>query len=135
MSRSILRKLGIGVAAVGFTGVLIAGCGNRHWGHWGHHGHHFSDPEKAKEHAEEAAEWVMDRVDASDEQQAKVKTIVGAAVGDFTDLANQHRAQRDAFMAAFAQETIDRGELEKFAASKWNWQKPLPRAWCKPWRT
>jgi len=118
MNGSILCKMAMGIAAVGLVGTIAAGCGNRHGGHWGHHGHHFSDPEEAKEHAEKAAEWMLGKVDASAEQEEQVKAIVTAAVGDFTGLANQHRAQRAAFIAAFAQAIVDREELEKIRRSE-----------------
>ena len=117
MSGFTFGKVGIGIAVVGLVGALItAGCGSkhgRHWGHRGHHGHDLSDPQAAREHAEEAAEWMLGKVDATDDQEEEVKAIVSAAVDDFADLAEQHQSQRDAFKMAFSQPIIDRGELER----------------------
>ena len=113
MSGFTFRKLGIGIAAAGLVAAMMAGCGSRHGrhGHWGHH--HGHDPEVAKEHAEDAAEWMLDKVDATDEQQERAKAIITASVDDFVGLAEKHRAQRDAFIDAFSQPAIDREELEK----------------------
>ena len=115
MSGFNFGKVGIGIAVVGLAGALItAGCGSKHGRHWGHRGHHdLSDPQAAREHAEEAAEWMLGKVDATDDQEEKVKAIVSATVDDFADLAGRHQSQRDAFKMAFSQPIIDRGELER----------------------
>jgi len=112
MSGFNFRRWGIGLAAVSLVGALIAGASHsrgRH-GHWGHH--RMDNPEEAREHVEDAAEWMLDHVDASDAQQEKVQAILRESVDEFVDMAQQHHANRDALIKAFTQPTIDRQALE-----------------------
>ena len=115
MSAFNLRKLGIGIAVFGLVGALFAGCG--HWGgrhgHWGHHRHGLDNPEEAREHVEDAAEWILNRVDASDQQNQQVKSIVGESVDGFVELAQQHRQHREDFITEFSRPSIDRQALEQ----------------------
>ncbi len=54
------------------------------------------DPEAARERAEFAASFILERVDATEEQQAEVKRIVSETILDLVPLAEEHRANRDA---------------------------------------
>ena len=84
----------------------------------GPHRHGFADREAAREHAELAAEWLLRSVDASDEQQARVREIVGASLDALAPLAEQHRAHHEALIELLGQETIDRGALESLRAQE-----------------
>jgi Spy/CpxP family protein refolding chaperone len=84
----------------------------------GWHRHGLADREQAREHAELAAEWLLRSVDASDEQQARVREIVGASAGALAPLAEQHRAHHAALIELLGQETIDRGALESLRAQE-----------------
>ena len=84
----------------------------------GPHRHGFQDLEAAREHAELAAEWLLRSVDASEEQQARVREIVGASVGALAPLADQHRAHHQALVELLAQESIDRAALESLRAQE-----------------
>jgi Spy/CpxP family protein refolding chaperone len=83
-----------------------------------HHRHGFADREAAREHAELAAEWLLRSVDATDEQQARVREIVGASLDSLAPLADQHRAHHQALIELLGQETIDRGALESLRAQE-----------------
>lgn len=84
----------------------------------GSHRHGFADREAAREHAELAAEWLLRSVDASDEQQQRVREIVGASLDALAPLAEQHRAHHEALILLLGQETIDRGALESLRAQE-----------------
>lgn len=84
----------------------------------GRHHHGFADREAAREHAELAAEWLLRSVDASDEQQARVREIVGTSLDALAPLAEQHRAHHEALIELLGQETIDRGALESLRAQE-----------------
>ena len=55
-------------------------------------GHGWQDAEAAREHAELAAEWLLRSVDASEEQQARVREIVDGSLAALAPIAEQHRA-------------------------------------------
>src|SRR5262245_18886847 len=84
----------------------------------GWHGHGGLDRERAREHAELAAEWLLRSVDASDEQQARVREIVGASLESLAPLAEQHRAHHEALLELLGQPVIDRGALESLRAQE-----------------
>ena len=120
--------LWFGVLIAGLVGVLLVGTtlaasgssrwlasGSSHWlghghGHRGHFGAH--DPETAREHTQQAAEWVLRYVDASDEQRAQINAIIERSVDDLFALADEHRGHREAVAELFRQPTIDRGALD-----------------------
>ena len=111
------RKLGIGVAVAGLIGVMAVGCGHRGGrGHsWFHHrGHHNIDnPEEAREHLEDVAEWVLGRVDATDQQTGQVQRIIDDSVEPPMELAKQHRGYREELIEVFSAPEIDRKRLEE----------------------
>ena len=116
MTRSNFRRWGIGLAVAGLTGAMFAACGHscaRHGSSWfGHHRHHVQSAAEAKEHVEHMSEWVLDRVDATDDQQTRVTTILNNSVDQMWDMRNQHRDNRDQLVEVLSQPTIDRQALE-----------------------
>jgi Spy/CpxP family protein refolding chaperone len=82
------------------------------------HGHGGHDPEHAREHAALAAEWVLRSVDASDEQQARVREIVGSSFDALAPLVEEHRAHHEAIVELLAQPQIDREALESLRAQE-----------------
>jgi Spy/CpxP family protein refolding chaperone len=123
------RVLWLGVVAAGLAAAIagaIAIAGSREaramrgfFGrdHGPHH-HGFADREHAREHAELAAEWLLRSVDASDEQQARVREIVGASLDALAPLAEEHRAHHAELTLLLGEETIDRGALESLRAQE-----------------
>jgi Spy/CpxP family protein refolding chaperone len=117
--------LGVGVASAAAAVVSVIAIGgsseaNAMRGLFGHarHGHGAHDAQAAREHAGLAAEWLLRSVDASDEQQARVREIVGASLESLAPLAEQHRAHHQALIELLGQETIDRGTLESLRAQE-----------------
>ena len=85
-------------------------------------GHRFSghgpqDLEAMQERAELATAFILGRVDATDEQQAEVKRIVSDTLGNLQPLAEQHRAQREAFQIELGRDTIDPVAIEQLRQS------------------
>jgi len=122
------RALWLGVAAAGLaaaiaSAIAIGGSSEARamrgfFGHDRSHRHGFADREAAREHAELAAEWLLRSVDASDEQQARVREIVGASLDALGPLAEEHRAHHAELILLLGQETIDRGALEGLRAQE-----------------
>ena len=122
--------LWLGLLVLGLVGAVligtaifsapIASAAGSWFGHehrrWGHGGGH--DPEQVRDHAERAAGWFSDHIDASDEQSEQIRAIVVASVDDFMAQTDEHRGHRDAFVAALVGDTIDRAELERIRSAE-----------------
>lgn len=103
----------VGAVLVGGAIVSTQAAGFWKYSRHGHGGHFTHDPEMAREHAELAASFVLDRVDATDDQKEQVQAIVGSAVGDLVALAQQHGENHGAWRAELSKPTIDRVALEE----------------------
>lgn len=110
---------------VGLLGAVLVGgalVSTRAAGFWEHsrhrHGGHFmKDPEMAREHAEFATSFVLNRIDATDDQTERVQAIIGAGVEDLIALAHQHGENHEAWRAELAKPAIDRVALEELRKS------------------
>lgn len=71
------------------------------------------DPDMMRARLELATDWILSRIEASDEQRQRVKTIVQATAQEFTPMREQHHQNRQALLQALAQPTIDRTTLEE----------------------
>jgi Spy/CpxP family protein refolding chaperone len=71
------------------------------------------DPEAMREHATECVEWMAGWLDATDDQEATLRTIALSLVDDLSPLAERHRARHGAFEALLRAPSIDRNELER----------------------
>ena len=103
--------------AIGAAGEARAMRGLFGHGHGGHGGG-ADGIEHAREHAELAAEWLLRSVDASEQQQARVREIVDASVEALAPLAEQHRAHHEALAELLGAERIDRAALEGLRAQE-----------------
>ncbi len=105
------------VAAAAFAARPLAAAGAFHGfgghGFGGRWGHHRMSPEAMHEHLQVGVKWALRDVDATDEQQAKVSAILGAAIGELHGLKQRHVANRDAFRAQLTAAAVDRGALER----------------------
>jgi len=124
-SRALRRFLLLGVSAAGvLTAIALAaatvGSTPATAAPWsdntqGHHGH-----ERMAMHAEMVTEWLLGKVDASDEQEAEVKQIVGREIKDLASL----RAETEAsglrggaeWLELLRAETVDRDAVEVLRA-------------------
>ena len=61
---------------------------------------------------------MLGKVDATPEQKTRIKSIVQDALKDLTQLREQHVKNRDAFMSALSQQTVDRDALKQIRASE-----------------
>jgi len=123
-SRSRRRFL-TGMVTGGFLGSLLAGGislyahaqpGPGWWFRAGHsHGGYFRraahDPEMMSARLEFAADWILRRLETSDEQRQQVKAIVQATVQDLVPVREQHQQHRQTLLQALAQPAIDRATL------------------------
>jgi periplasmic protein CpxP/Spy len=71
------------------------------------------DPGIAGERAAFATDWILHRIDASEEQRQQMQAIVQAAVKDLLPMREQHRQYRQALREALTQPTINRDTLEE----------------------
>jgi len=69
------------------------------------------DPTIVGERAAFATDWILHRIEASEEQRHQVHAIVQAAVQDLWPLRDQHHQYRQALRAALTQPTINRDTL------------------------
>ena len=113
------RKFFSGLAIGGLVGSLLA-TGITAWSQaqpgrgCGWHGRHTAlTPEQRSARAEFATDWVLSRVEASAEQRARIRTIVQNALNDLSRLREQHVQNREAFMSALTQPTVDRDALNQ----------------------
>jgi periplasmic protein CpxP/Spy len=118
--------LGTGALATLF-GARAFSAGEKLSGMWQHHGfghrgggeHGFlSDPEQAKEHVSAMVSFALDGVDATDEQQQKVKAAMGAALEDVMKLRDRHHADAKALHEALSAAQVDRAAIERLRKSE-----------------
>ena len=117
------RKIWIGAAVIalaiaGGASALLATPATRAAGWFGHsrgfgHGGHGFGRQGGVEHMRFGVEWVLRRVDATDEQVERIVAIADAATTDLEGLHGQHQAQREALVAALGSEEVDREALEQ----------------------
>lgn len=93
--------------------AVVQGAGGR-GGFW-HHGRGRGpvDPAEARAHVEHMAAWILATVDGTDAQRAQILTVVNRAVDDLQPIAEQHRANREAWFAALSGPSVDRATLER----------------------
>jgi protein CpxP len=110
--------VGLAVSAT----ALLATPSARAGGWFGHHrgaghgGHGFGGDRHGPEHIRLALEWMLSRVDATDEQIEAIAAISESAMSDIHGLREQHHAQREALVAALGADEVDREGLEQLRA-------------------
>src|SRR5512134_3151033 len=115
------RRFVTGLVAGGILGGLMATAigawSNNHGGPGGWHGggrwcRAAMSPEAQRERAEFATDWMLNKVNASDEQRARIKAIVATTLQELAPVRDEHRQHREAFLAALTQPSVDRATLE-----------------------
>ena len=116
------RRLFAGLAVGGLAGALFAGSvaawSHHHGGPAGWHGggrwcKAASSPETHGNRIEFATDWVLNKVNATDTQRERVKTIMQGALEHLGPLRDRHREHREAFLSALLQPNVDRASLEE----------------------
>lgn len=119
------RKFFRGMALGGLLGTLAVSSfsvwsqtqngpdGERHGrGCWGHKRTSAATPEERAARADKATQWMLGKVDATDEQKTRIKAIVQDALKDLSQAREQHMKNRQAFVDTLAQPTVDREKLK-----------------------
>jgi periplasmic protein CpxP/Spy len=116
------------VVAAGLSGAVAtqafseSGFGPGRW-----HGHGFGpgmmgggpiDPARAEERADRMVRHLAVEIDASAEQQEKLRTIVKSAVKDLVPMREKAQAARQKARQLLTQPTIDRAAIEAFRAEQ-----------------
>ncbi len=107
-----------GGALVSTAGVSAASIATARGFH-GRFGERFAEhPERAKEHVEFATDWVLSRVDATDEQKAQARQIADRTIDALVPLAQEHRANRETLKTELAKVEIDSAAVERIRQSE-----------------
>lgn len=93
------------IAASGKDGGLL--------GWHGRFGRHGMNPQAMHEHLKVGVKWALRDVNATEDQQARMETIVSAAATDLHRLKDQHTENRDEFRGQLGGATVDREALER----------------------
>jgi Spy/CpxP family protein refolding chaperone len=104
------------VASITIVGA-ITHAAPRHFGAFAAMHGEFS-PERASRHIKRAVTWVLDDVDATSEQEAKVNDIFQGAFKDLLPLHEQTRTAHERIAQLMSQATVDRAALEQIRASQ-----------------
>jgi periplasmic protein CpxP/Spy len=84
---------------------------------FGFHGRHNARTvEELREHMEHRADFVLDRLDASDDQRDKVNAILDKNAPQFFALMSEGRSVRTAMKNALLADKVDRTKLDKAQA-------------------
>lgn len=127
------RRFWLGAAVAGLAGAFIASCSGRAshghgWHRNGHGAHEVSSPAEAQERAQSAVKWVLREVDATEDQERRIRAIVDESVVELYPLRERHRQHHDQLLEALSRPTVDRAEVERLrraemeiadAASNW----------------
>jgi periplasmic protein CpxP/Spy len=119
------RRFLTGVVTGGFLGSLLVGGLNLYAhaqpgpGWWFRAGHGPGgawrqgayDPDMVRARIEFATDWILSRIEASDEQRQQVKAIVQATVQDLAPMREQHHQNHQTMLQALTRPTIDRAAL------------------------
>jgi periplasmic protein CpxP/Spy len=111
------RRFLTGVVTGGLLASLLAGGASMYvYAHPGRGGWFGADrgsvdPTIVGERAAFATDWILHRIEASEEQRQRVQAIVQTALQDLLPLRDQHHQYRQALHAALTQPTINRDTL------------------------
>jgi Spy/CpxP family protein refolding chaperone len=106
--------------AVGVTAIFASQAFSEYgpWRGWHHRGFMSGqfDPAWFAERADRGVRHLAVEIDATPEQQTKLRAIVGSAVKDLLPLRERARAAREAAHGLLVQPNLDRAAIEKFRA-------------------
>lgn len=117
------RRFFGGLALGGLLGTLAAssfslwaqegpdGGPGRGW--CGHHRHGAMTPEQRAQRADAMTDHLLGRLDATPEQKTRIKAIVQDALKDLEQVRESHQKNRQAFMDALKQPSVDRQALQQ----------------------
>jgi Spy/CpxP family protein refolding chaperone len=98
------RWLGRGLLLALLLPVALAGC---------HHGGHGElTEEQLRDRAEDAAEFIAKRADATDEQEQRIEQVLDALIPDLLALRPERQALADELKSALAADPVDPQRIE-----------------------
>jgi Spy/CpxP family protein refolding chaperone len=112
-----------GVAAGGILGVVLSGAvatgagalAAEHLG-GGHARRGFfrhEDPELAREHLALATDWILSRVDATEDQKGQAKRVVSETFDDLLPLVQEHRSTHETLVEEMTKANLDPEAIER----------------------
>ncbi len=107
--RRFVQGTALTISAILFSG--LAGCSRSH--------HQSSDlsAEELVSRVDRGATWLLWKVDATDEQEAKVKSVLKGLTPDVAELQARHKVLKMKFATALAEDQINRDELARLRAA------------------
>jgi Spy/CpxP family protein refolding chaperone len=99
-----------GAVAVGAKALAAGHPGGGRWGHFRH-----EDPERAREHLELATDWILSRVEATDDQKGQAKRVVSET---FDALLQEHRSNHEALAEEMTKASLDPEAIERLRQSQ-----------------
>lgn len=101
---------GLVAAVIGVAGVGAVAM-HKHHAMW-------HDSERFSEFVDHKLDKILDRLDATEQQKAKMKPILQEASKDVRKMAFEMRNSRDAYMVALLGNTVDRQTVETLRAEQ-----------------
>jgi protein CpxP len=118
---ALLVALGVGTTAF-FAGQAFSQPGFGPFGHGGWHGRGFMmgqmDPAQIEDRADRMVRHLAIEVDATAEQQERLRAVVKSAVKDLLPMREKAQAARQRGRELLTQATIDRAAIEAFRAEQ-----------------
>lgn len=102
--------------AAAFTGALTTRAVTQ--GGFGRHWHGPMTPAEIEDRTDRAIRHAVIELDATNEQQEKLRSIAKAAVKDLLPIREKAQAARQRAAALLTQPTLDRGAIEAFRAEQ-----------------
>jgi Spy/CpxP family protein refolding chaperone len=118
---ALLVALGVGTTAF-FAGQAFSQPGFGPFGHGGWHGRGFMmgqmDPAQIEDRADRMVRHLAIEVDATAEQQERLRAVVKSAVKDLLPMREKAQSARQRGRELLTQATIDRAAIEAFRAEQ-----------------
>ena len=119
---------GFGLVAGGLLGVVLSGAvamgakalaaGHLGGGHARGGFFRHQDPELAREHMELMTDWILSRVDATEDQKGQAKRVVTETFDDLLPLVQEHRSNHETFVQEMTKANLDPEAIERLRRSQ-----------------
>jgi Spy/CpxP family protein refolding chaperone len=107
-ARRLCRQAVIIACAILAFGI-VAGCAR-------YHPHRAKTPEEFRERFDKATQRALKKIDATEDQKARIKPIADDLAIALSGYREEHRALRGRFVKAFEAETVDSEEVARVRA-------------------
>ena len=103
------RRQALLIACAILASGVVAGCAR-------HHPRYAKTPEEFREGFDKATQRVLKKVDATDDQKARIKPIADDLAMALSGFREEHKALRSRFVKALEADKVDPAEVEKIRA-------------------